>query len=57
MRLVALLAQHLNAVVFTCGFVTVITSLAWWSGPIAGVTAGSTLMAIAVWPYVRPRKS
>jgi len=48
-----LLLGQLNAVAFVAGFVTLLVSVAQWSGPTAGVLGGSVVMAIAAWPYVR----
>ena len=54
--LLAILVGHLNALLFLVGFVTLIASVAQWSGPTAGVLAGSVVMALAAWPYVKPAR-
>jgi hypothetical protein len=54
----ARVAEHLNGLLFLCGFVAVVASVAQWSGPLAGVLGGGVVMLMAAWPYVRPmRKS
>lgn len=53
MNFKALVLAHLNTLIFSAGFVTVIASVAQWSGRTAGVLAGGVLMLIAAWPYLR----
>lgn len=45
-----------NATVFVLGLSVVCASVAQWSGPMAGVLAGSVLMLVAVWPYLWRRR-
>jgi hypothetical protein len=46
------IAANPNAVTFLVGLTVLAASIAQWSGPMAGVVVGGTLMLVAVWPFV-----
>ena len=49
------LVDNPNATAFLIGLTVLCASLAHWSGPLAGVVAGSTLMCVAAWPFLTRR--
>jgi putative effector of murein hydrolase LrgA (UPF0299 family) len=50
-----LLLENLNLIGFAVGLVLLYAGLSAWWVPAANIVAGAVLMAVTVWPYLRPR--
>lgn len=50
------LAANVNFVLFLCGFAAVYAGIASLSLPIANIVAGSLVMGLSAFPYVKARK-
>jgi hypothetical protein len=55
--LTGFVAENPNLSVFVLGFAVFCGAIASYSRPLAGAVGGAILMAVAVYPFLMPRKS